>query len=119
MLAAGDGRAFVAAQTIGILVFIAATWLGLRTLGVQATGVAFLCMYIAYLPVVFWLARRRTGFAFTARIYWLLLVVLGTAVCVFLASLVFGPVGALSALVVAVCLGVHPGAPIRQHAETP
>ena len=117
MLAAGDGRAFIAAQTIGILVFIAATWLGLRTLGVQATGVAFLCMYVAYLPLLFWLARRRTGFAFTARICWLLLVVLGTAVCVFIVSAEFGQVGAFAGLVAAGFLAVHAGARISHMAE--
>lgn len=117
MLAAGDGRAFIAAQTIGIVVFIAVTWIGLPELGVQATGVAFICMYVAYLPLVYWLARRRTGFAFTARIYWLLLVVLGTAVCVFLASLEFGRVGAIAGLLAAACLTLHAGARISHMAE--
>lgn len=52
--------------TIGI--FAALVWLGLPLMGVRATGLAFLGMYIVYLPVIHWIARRKTGFRWTSRI---------------------------------------------------
>lgn len=61
ILAAGHGRTFVLTEALAMGVFAGLTWIGLPHLGVEATGVAFLGMYAAYLPVVYLVARRITA----------------------------------------------------------
>ncbi len=68
ILAAGDGRTFIANELLGMGVFVLCVWLGLPYLGLQTTGIGFLVMYVVFLPIVYWLARRRTGFRWTARV---------------------------------------------------
>lgn len=68
ILAAGAGRTFLVSETISLGVFVAAVGIGLPSIGVLATGVGFLVMYLVYLPVVWWLARRRIGFAWSPEV---------------------------------------------------
>lgn len=68
LLAAGAGRAFMLTEWIGMGGFVLFTWLGLPLLGIKATGVAFVGLYAVYLPLVYWLAVRRTGFAWSAAV---------------------------------------------------
>lgn len=75
ILAAGDGRTFIATDASATAVFVLCVWLGLPYLGLQATGIGFLMMYVVYLPTVYWLAKIRTGFAWSPiiqkLIFWL------------------------------------------------
>ena len=77
ILAAGDGRTFMLTESLTIAVFAGLVWFGLPTIGVQVTGIAFLGMYFVYLPLIYYLARRRTGFVWAAQVrrhfLWLLL----------------------------------------------
>lgn len=77
ILAAGDGRIFMLTESLAVGMFVLLTWLGLTRLGVVATGVAFVGMYVVYLPLVYWLAKRRTGFRWTQtvrrQLLWLML----------------------------------------------
>lgn len=68
ILAAGDGRTFMFTESLAMGTFVVLTWLGLSWLGVVATGTAFIGMYVVYLPVVYWLARRKTGFRWTQAV---------------------------------------------------
>ena len=68
MLAAGDGRTFMLTESLAIALFAAFVWMGLPIIGVQATGLAFLAMYVLHLPLMYWLARRRTGFGWTRQL---------------------------------------------------
>ena len=65
IVAAGAGKTFAFSEIVGLAVFVAGVAVGLPLIDVLATGVAFLAMYLVYLPVVWWLARRRIGFAWT------------------------------------------------------
>ncbi|PHQ98799.1 MAG: hypothetical protein COB39_07475 [Marinosulfonomonas sp.] len=65
LLAAGAGKTFVLTESIAITVFVLGVGVAIPYLGVLATGVAFLAMYLVYLPLVYWIARRRIGFAWT------------------------------------------------------
>lgn len=98
ILAAGAGRTFMLTESLAIAVFLALTWLAMPILGVQASGVAFLGMYLAYLPVVYLLARNRTGFFWQRRVLWQIGIVFALAVMVFLSSAWSQSLGA--------CLGV-------------
>lgn len=84
ILASGDGRTFMMTELLSTAVFVGLTWIGLPILGVEATGIAFLGMYAVYLPVVYWLARRRTGFGWGAGILRQLAALAFVAVAVFI-----------------------------------
>jgi PST family polysaccharide transporter len=62
LLAAGDGRAFMFTESLAIGVFVLGVALGLPWFGIDSTGIAFLLMYVAYLPLVWILAKKRTKF---------------------------------------------------------
>ena len=62
LLAAGSGKAYTMAEILGVGVMLVGVAVGLPLIGIEATGVAFLVMYLVYLPTIFWLAARRIGF---------------------------------------------------------
>ncbi len=68
ILAAGDGRTYVLAESLATGVFVVLVWIGIPLIGVQATGLALIGQYVVYLPLVYLLARRRTGFGWTSRV---------------------------------------------------
>lgn len=106
ILAGGDGRTYILTESLAIATFAILTWLGLPLLGIQATGVAFLGMYIVLLPVVYWIARRRTGFTWQRSIYMQLMILMGLAVVVFLVALWSKWVGAGLGIIAAAGLGL-------------
>lgn len=63
ILAAGDGRNFILSDAIAATAFTLCTWVGISHFGLQATGMGFFAMYALYLPTVYWLAKKRTGFS--------------------------------------------------------
>jgi O-antigen/teichoic acid export membrane protein len=102
ILAAGDGRTFMLSESFAVAVFAALVWLGIPILGLQATGLAFLAMYVLYLPLIYWLARRRTGFAWSASVkqHMIVLVVTSVSICSvgFASHIVAAIFGAITAL---------------------
>jgi PST family polysaccharide transporter len=54
----------------------------LRIVGLEITGVAFLACYVFYLPLVYWLARRRIAFRWSASVIRLLAVTFAASVAV-------------------------------------
>lgn len=62
LLASGASLTYMLAESSAILVFVSVVWRLLPTSHIVATGIAFLAMYLAYLPLVFLLARKRIGF---------------------------------------------------------
>ncbi|EIL95666.1 O-antigen translocase [Rhodanobacter sp. 115] len=74
ILASGDGRTYVLTESSIIGIFVALVWCGLPLIGVEVTGVAFFIMYLLHLPLMYWLARRRTGFRWDSRVRMQLLV---------------------------------------------
>jgi O-antigen/teichoic acid export membrane protein len=68
ILAAGDGKIFFLAETAASLV-LAVLITGLAPMiGLPITGIAYLAMYAFYLPLVYWLARRRIGFRWSGSV---------------------------------------------------
>jgi PST family polysaccharide transporter len=106
ILAAGDGRIYMVTESLAMLVFTGVTWIGLPLIGLEATGVAFLAMYVVYLPVVYFLARRRTGFVFSGMVKKLLISLIGCAVLVRLAGNVYPLLGAGVGFVTVVGFGL-------------
>lgn len=68
ILAAGDGKTFVFVESTAIGAFVLLTWMTLPWLGLEASGLSFLGMYLVLLPLVYWLAKRRTGFAWDTSV---------------------------------------------------
>ena len=65
LLATGDGRKFIISEFFAASIFVLCVWLGLSYLGLISTGIGFLIMYLSYLPVVYWIAFKKTGFKWT------------------------------------------------------
>lgn len=68
LVAAGAGRTYVLTESIGMGVYVAVVGLGLAAIGLMSTGIAYLVMYLVYLPTVWWLAGRRIGFRWTRAV---------------------------------------------------
>lgn len=86
LLALGAGRVFILTETLGIGVFVLGVAIGLPILGVTATGVAFLALYVAYLPLVWWFGGRRIGFRWSRAVVWQAGLTIGAAVAVVLTA---------------------------------
>jgi PST family polysaccharide transporter len=106
-LASGNGRAFVFTQVVAMCLFAGLTWLGLPWLGIQASGVAFLSMYIVHLPLLYLLGRRRTGFAWQKRVMTQLAIVIALALVTFLSAIWSTWTAAIIGLLAALILGAH------------
>jgi len=71
ILAAGDGKTFFASETAA-WIFITGLITGLvPVMGLRITGIAYLAMYAFYLPLLYWLARRRIGFHWSRSVLFL------------------------------------------------
>jgi PST family polysaccharide transporter len=107
LLAAGDGRTFLITESIGYSVFLVLNWFGLFWFGVDATGIAFLGMYMVYLPLVYWSARIRTGFSWTLGNWWLIGLIFGACVIIKVVTIWYPIIGAVSGVFVSFCWAVY------------
>jgi PST family polysaccharide transporter len=74
ILAAGDGKTFFWSESASWIV-TAAFIIGLvPMMGLRVTGIGSLVCYAFYLPLVYWLARRRIGFHWSSAVFRSLLV---------------------------------------------
>lgn len=80
ILAAGDGKTFFLTETTSLLVLTGLITGLAPIMGLPITGIAYLAMYVFYLPLVYWLARRRIGFHWSRSVLMLSGVTL--AICV-------------------------------------
>jgi PST family polysaccharide transporter len=80
ILAAGDGKTYFATETFSWLVLTGLITGLAPVLGLPITGIAYLAMYALYLPMMYWLARRRIGFHWSRSV--LLLSVVTFILCV-------------------------------------
>lgn len=62
MLAAGDGKAFFWSELSANLLTAVLITVLLPSVGLKITGISYFVTYVYYLPLVYWLARRRFGF---------------------------------------------------------
>ena len=107
LLAAGAGRTFMLTEWIAMGSFVLFTWIGLPLMGVKATGVAFVGLYAVYLPLVYWLAVRRTGFAWSSAVFGLVMRAGALAMLVLLLSEWSLLLGASVGLLCAIVSGLH------------
>ena len=81
-LALGDGKTFLWTEVSALLVLGITVTSLLRIVGLEITGIAFLVCYVVYLPLMYWLARRRIGFHWSPSVVRLLAVTFATCVIV-------------------------------------
>lgn len=105
LLAQGAGKTFIVTESIGIGALVLGVWAGLPLFGVKATGIAFLAMYVGYLPLVWWLGGRRIGFRWTRAVRLQALGVASAALVVDAAGRWSTPAGAGLGLVLAAVAG--------------
>ncbi|GHE76953.1 O-antigen translocase [Camelimonas fluminis] len=117
LLAAGAGKTFIVTETTGIGVFVAATWVLLPLMDISATGVSFLALYLCYLPMVWWLARRRIGFRWSAVVTRQALMLLAVAGSVAGSARISETLAMAVGLVAALLIGVYAFARLEQMAE--
>ena len=80
ILAAGDGKTYFSTETAAWLVLTGLITGLAPIMGLPITGIAYLAMYVFYLPLVYWLACRRIGFHWSRSV--LILSVVTLAICV-------------------------------------
>lgn len=79
ILAAGDGKTFFLSEAASWIVLAGLITIMAPILGLQITGAAYLIIYAFYLPLVYWLARRRIGLSWSRSVFILSVVTL--AIC--------------------------------------
>ncbi len=68
ILATGDGRNFLMSEILGPAVVAIATVLLISNWGLSAVGFAYFLSYLIYLPTIYWLVARKTGFWWEANV---------------------------------------------------
>jgi PST family polysaccharide transporter len=106
LLAIGAGKTYIATESLGMGVFVLGVLIGLPLIGVTATGVAFLALYVAYLPLVWWLGGRRIGFRWTPAVKAQALAVMAAAVAVDITARWSEPLGAVLGVGMALVTGI-------------
>jgi PST family polysaccharide transporter len=106
ILACGAGKTFVLTETLGMGVFILGVLFGLPLIGVTATGVAFLGLYVVYLPIVWWFGGRRIGFRWTSTVKAQGMAIMVAAVAVDIAARGSAPLGAILGVGLALAAGI-------------
>lgn len=106
ILASGAGKTFVLTESLAISVFVLGVLIGLPLIGVTATGVAFLALYVVYLPLVWAVARRLISFRFTRAVRFQATAVITAAVVVELAARSSDLLGAVSGVGLAIAAGI-------------
>ena len=107
LLASGAGKTYMLSEWAAMALFVLFTaWL-LPRFGVSATGLSFLAMYAGYLPLVYWLAVRKTGFRYSITVLKLLGAGFAAGVClIFIAGQSLW-IGSALGVLLASAFGVH------------
>lgn len=107
ILAAGNGRTFMLTESLAVGVIVLLTWFTLPLMGVAATGIAFIGMYVVYLPMVYWLAWRKTGFRWISSIWWHTSMLLSMCAAVKVASIWSPLVGSGIGVLTSFCWAIY------------
>jgi PST family polysaccharide transporter len=65
LLAHSRGIAFVLCELAGNIVFVAVSWVLVGRIGLGGVGIAYLSMYMVYLPITYFLVRERSRFVWS------------------------------------------------------
>lgn len=88
ILAAGDGKTFFWSECAAWLVLAAFVGIFVPVIGFRATGMASLACYGFYLPLTYWLARKRIGFRWSSSVFRSILIVFALCAGVAIISII-------------------------------
>ena len=80
IMAAGDGKTFFWSEVAAWIVPLGFIVALIGIVGLQITGIAYVAQYVFYLPLVYWLARRRICFRWSKSV--LTLFVTALVICI-------------------------------------
>lgn len=80
LLALGRGRTYILTQTCAAATLVGVTYLLLPIAGIEATGIAFVAMYVVVLPINLFVVARDLGFRWKKEIVLLLTFLLATSI---------------------------------------
>lgn len=106
LLAAGAGKTFVVTESAAMGIFAAAAALLLPMLDVCGAGIAFLAMYVGYLPLVYLMARRQVRFHWNSDVIYQAAALMATAVTVNVASHFSVVLGAIIGAPLTIAFGI-------------
>lgn len=106
LLAQGASKTFTFTETLCVGVLVLGTWIGVDVVGLEATGIAFLAMYAVYLPLMYWLCRRRIGMRWSRAVMVQAAVVFSSALAVDLIATWSALMGAVAGVLCAGILGI-------------
>jgi PST family polysaccharide transporter len=106
ILAAGAGKTFFITETFALVVMGGLIAKLSGSMGLQITGIAFLICYVLYLPMVYWLAKRRIGFEWSRAVVKLLAITIVICTAISLTSMTYWWV-AIVAVVLSLAFGIY------------
>lgn len=68
LLASGDGRQYLVTEAVAYGSLVVFTAILLPIFNSEATGIAFIVMYMIYLPFVYWVAGKKIDFQWSRRV---------------------------------------------------
>ncbi|AKS42758.1 O-antigen translocase [Wenzhouxiangella marina] len=104
LLAGAAGKTFVITESVAIVVLVSGVAVAMPFMGIAATGVAFLGMYLIYLPLVRWLGGVQIGFRWSRAVKAQAMLVILAAIAVELAARVSDIIGATLGISIACAL---------------
>jgi PST family polysaccharide transporter len=106
ILAAGAGKTFFWTETM-VLAIMGGLIAGFSTsVGLKITGIAFLACYLIYLPLVYWLAKRRIDFQWTPSVIKLVSIIFTSCAAIAILSSLYWW-GSIVAIIVALLFALH------------
>lgn len=106
LLAAGRGGVYLLTELVASTVLLLVAWAIVPVVGLIGAGVAVLVAYLAYLPTVYWLARRHTAFSWSRSVRRSLALLAALGIAVFVAAQVDDAAGAAAGAIGAAGLSV-------------
>jgi antigen flippase len=107
LLARGEGRWFVVIELVTHIVHVCAFWALVEAQGLRGAAFGLVVCYLLYLPMVYLVVRRLSGFGWSGAVKGLLVVNLGAFAAVMALVYLLPPVaGPLVGTAVAAALGV-------------
>jgi PST family polysaccharide transporter len=107
LLAVGQGRTFMFTEFAVAAAAVAAVWIGLPLIGIEASGVAFAVCFGVYLPAVYLFARRSIGFRWSSGAKNSMLVAAAACLLVFGAARLDERLGAAAGAIAAPALFLY------------
>jgi PST family polysaccharide transporter len=107
IVAAGKGRAYVLIEIYSVLIFSLSVYILIPFYGLNAAGIAFVLLYVTYLPLVHYFGGKPVDFAWSAEVKRLFGMIALTSFLVFLVCSISEVAGAFAGTLFALLLVLY------------